>query len=50
MNWKERIEELEKTMQCQCDLDRWQPEKDTGHSWVCPIYKAAKALSAQERP
>lgn len=28
---------------CRCDLDRWQPEKETGHSWVCPIHKAMLA-------
>uniref|UniRef100_A0A6M3X5F1 Uncharacterized protein n=1 Tax=viral metagenome TaxID=1070528 RepID=A0A6M3X5F1_9ZZZZ len=32
-------EELSETMQCVCDLDRWEPEKGTGHSWVCPIHK-----------
>jgi hypothetical protein len=35
------VKEKEKTMQCCCDLDRWEPEKDTGHSWVCPVHKAA---------
>lgn len=34
--------EFERTMQCNCDLDNWQPEADTGHSWVCRIHKAAK--------
>lgn len=33
--------ELAKTMQCNCDLDKWAPEKDTGHSWVCRIHNAA---------
>ncbi len=28
-------------MQCNCDLDKWQPEMSTGHSWVCRIHKAA---------
>lgn len=28
-------------MQCNCDLDRWTPEQNTGHSWVCRIHKAA---------
>ena len=37
------VAELEKTMQCNCDLDNWEPERDTGHSWVCRIHKAAKA-------
>lgn len=30
-------------MQCNCDLDNWQPEKTTGHTWVCRIHKAAIA-------
>jgi len=29
-------------MRCNCDLDNWQPETDTGHSWVCRIHKVAK--------
>lgn len=28
-------------MQCNCDLDNWEPEEKTGHSWVCRIHKAA---------
>ncbi len=34
----EIVKGLEKTMQCNCDLDRWEPEKMTGHSWVCRIH------------
>jgi hypothetical protein len=30
-------------MGCNCDLDNWQPEQSTGHSWVCRIHKAAMA-------
>lgn len=37
--------ELSKTMACNCDLDRWQPEGSTGHSHVCRIHKAALAES-----
>jgi hypothetical protein len=36
-------------MQCNCDLDNWQPEKDTDHSWVCRIHKAAKAELQRRR-
>lgn len=36
-----RVAELEKTMQCNCDLDNWEPEQNTGHSWVCRIHEAA---------
>ena len=28
-------------MQCNCDLDNWEPERTTGHSHVCRIHKAA---------
>ncbi len=30
-------------MRCNCDLDNWQPDTRTGHSWVCRIHKAAIA-------
>jgi len=36
------VADIEKTMPCNCDLDNWEPERDTGHSWVCRIHKAAK--------
>ena len=36
-----KVKELEKTMQCNCDLDNWEPERSTGHSWVCRIHKKA---------
>ena len=26
-------------LRCNCDLDKWEPEKDTGHSIVCRIHK-----------
>lgn len=38
---KEIVTEIAPTMQCNCDLDNWQPEASTGHSWVCRIHKAA---------
>lgn len=28
---------------CFCDLDKWEPERDTRHAWVCPIHREAKA-------
>lgn len=40
---REEVARLERTMQCNCDLDNWQPERDTGHSHVCRIHKMAKA-------
>ncbi len=41
MTRREIAQELEKTMRCNCDLDKWEPEKDTGHSFVCRIHKMA---------
>jgi len=40
--------EISKSVQCLCDLDNWQPERNTGHSWVCPIHKAALAALGKE--
>jgi hypothetical protein len=31
---------------CKCDLDRWEPEKDTGHTWICPVNAFIKAQEA----
>ena len=36
-----KVQELSKIMRCNCDLDNWEPEPSTGHSWVCRIHKAA---------
>ncbi len=42
--------ELEKAMGCNCDLDNWQPENSTKHSWVCRIHKEAMIIhKAQPR-
>ena len=38
---EEIVDELKKELQCNCDLDRWEPERETGHSWVCRIHKQA---------
>ena len=37
------VAELERSMQCFCDLDKWEPEH-TGHTFVCPIHKEAMRL------
>lgn len=29
-------------MMCNCDLDKWEPERDTGHSHVCMIHNEVK--------
>ena len=43
---------LSKTMRCFCDLDNWEPEHATGHSWVCQIHdetnKVANAMTREE--
>jgi hypothetical protein len=41
MELREIVKEIKTTMQCNCDLDNWQPEPTTGHSHVCRIHKAA---------
>ncbi len=38
---QEIADDLGQTMQCNCDLDNWQPDQRTGHSWVCRIHKTA---------
>ena len=43
------VKELEETMQCNCDLDNWQPEQTTGHSCVCRIHKIAMARQRESR-
>jgi hypothetical protein len=36
--------ELEESgMRCNCDLNKWEPESITGHSWVCRIHRSAMA-------
>ena len=41
-------EYLESTrMGCNCNLDDWEPEKSTGHSWVCRIHKGAVLASPE---
>lgn len=37
------VDEKAKEIRCNCDLDNWQPDTRTGHSWVCRIHKAAVA-------
>ena len=44
---KSIVEKLEKEMQCNCDLDNWEPTKSTGHSWVCRIHKQALQIVAE---
>jgi hypothetical protein len=48
MTLRERAAELRKTLRCNCDLDRWEPERSTGHSWVCRIHKAALAYRPEK--
>lgn len=41
---REHAKKLHTVMRCNCDLDSWQPEAVTGHSWVCRIHKALMPL------
>jgi len=36
-------------MHCNCDLNNWQPERSTGHSWVCRIHNAAVEMKQHPR-
>lgn len=36
----DKVAEAKKHLICNCDLDNWEPELNTGHSWVCRIHKA----------
>ena len=36
------IENQRPRIQCNCDLDNWQPQTDTGHSCVCRIDNMAR--------
>lgn len=50
MTPRELAKEAEKHMQCRCDLDNWEPEKTTGHSWVCPIHEWATRKEYDRKP
>ncbi len=40
MELREIVKEYEsRGVQCNCDLDNWEPEEATGHSWACRIHK-----------
>lgn len=42
MTLKEHVEVVKaEGVKCNCDLDKWQPEPNTGHSFVCHIHKEA---------
>lgn len=46
---KEIVKDLKDSgMRCNCDLDNWQPETSTGHSWVCRIHKRAIAIKREQ--
>ena len=47
---KEIAKDIKKNMQCNCDLDNWDPERSTGHSWVCRIHKAAIERFKRSKP
>ncbi|KKN05661.1 hypothetical protein LCGC14_1084940 [marine sediment metagenome] len=35
------IRKLERKLQCNCDLDKWEPHPVTGHTLGCCIHDAA---------
>lgn len=37
------VKHLAKSMRCNCNLDKWEPERSTGHSFACRIHKATMA-------
>jgi hypothetical protein len=39
---REYVKYFKSKMRCNCDLDNWEPESSTGHSFVCQIHKAAE--------
>ena len=41
--------EGKRLVRCTCDLDNWQPDLTTGHSWVCDIHKKAMSIARTER-
>jgi len=41
---EEIVRRISPQMQCNCDLDKWEPERSTGHSCVCRIHKAATRI------
>lgn len=41
---------IDEGMRCNCDLDNWEPEPYTGHSWVCRIHKEAMRRYAEIPP
>jgi len=40
---------IKKGRHCNCDLDNWQPQNDTGHSQVCRIDAEARRLYEAEK-
>lgn len=42
MDQREKAKEIYNSgVPCNCDLDNWEPDKRTGHSWVCRIHNLA---------
>ena len=41
MSLRDIAKDLQTKMQCRCDLDNWEPDTRTGHTWVCPIHTTA---------
>lgn len=42
------VSKLQKRLQCNCDLDNWEPTRETHHSMVCRIHNEALAEFERE--
>lgn len=50
MELKEIAEEIKaEGVQCNCDLDKWEPNRDTWHSHVCRIDRLARERCRNQR-
>ena len=36
-------------MRCNCDLDNWEPTRETGHSHVCRIHKTVTTMESHPK-
>lgn len=47
---REIVQELEESgLRCNCDLDKWEPDTRTGHSFVCRIHNRAMEAWKKEQ-
>lgn len=46
---KDHVADVVKEHRCNCDLDNWEPQLDSGHSHVCRIDKIARERQRDEQ-